>query len=223
MNLAIYSGYTGPGDRTHISYSPTGKYPAYFVSNNAAILDQAKNLGWLPIFLNNPEPVDDWSISTSQCKVIKITPSAHDKLRDYDYLYYTDDKMGVDDSRMEQFVDSLGDNAYALRRHPWNPPNILYELAESLEQKRYYYIREKLFEYISREVGSGHGLNSKIYWCSSVLRNMKHRDRLSIDDDWYESTLASGGLQDQISFFFTAQRYASSIVELPQDCDRHRS
>lgn len=221
MKLAIYSGYTGPGTHTNISYKPTGKYPAYFLTNNSSVLMQAQSLGWIPVFLEKPEPVNDYSISTAQCKLIKITPSAHSSLADYDYLYYTDDKMGIDDSRMGEFIDILGDCAYAMRDHPWNPTNILDELVESIPQPRYFNIRHKMVEYITKELNSGCSIESRLMWGSTVLRNMKHKDRLSIDNDWYESTQLGGGLQDQISFFFTAQRYRDSITNLlPMDCDR---
>lgn len=217
MKLAIYSGYTGMGYTRDIKYVPTEKYPCYFVTNNIAVETYVKKLGWIPIKFDAPLFTSNLSESSKQSKQFKIMPTTFKELHEYDYLYYTDDKVNLDDSRLPILVDYLGDSAYAIRKHFYNRPNVMYEFLESLAQPRYAEIYETLIKYISEEVDKGYKLNSNLYATGAILRNMRHSKTQNIDNDWYVGTQASGGLQCQISFFFTAQRYKNLIKEIPHD------
>lgn len=217
MKLAIYSGYTGMGYVRKIQKAPSEKYPCYFISNNIAIRSHVARLGWIPVEMDVPLHTTNLVESTRQSKIFKMLPSTFKELQEYDYLYYSDDKLKINDEKMQENVDVLGDGAYALLKHFYNPPNILHEFIESLSQPRYVEVYKQLVTFIANEVDNGLKLNSDLYATGVILRNMRHKETQNMDNYWYETTQISGGLQCQISFFFMAQKFKEFIRTLPEN------
>lgn len=215
MDIAIYSTYCGVTEK-HSNLMGSFKYPKYFVSNNGEVLEQRRQDGWSPIYL--PEPVvDDVSVSTRQAKIAKIRPEYFNELRKHDYILYVDDKVTLDESKIELAVKELEENnsALSLMLHPYLHGNVLFEYTESLFNRKYYEEQFKMAQFITEQTDLGKSLAGTNRATGILLRDNRHPDTENINKTW-ERLTAQCGLQCQISFFFTEKEF-NSISSLRSD------
>lgn len=216
INLAIYTTYCGVTKRKTFKEKTYSKYPSFFLSNSNEVLSQAEDLGWSPLFLDKLEPSSDPIISATQAKIAKVVPHQFAELSQFDFLLYLDDKVEIDESKIAELVENLESqqSPLAMRKHPFLPPNVLFECTEALLQKRYLMQKEMMLNYITEQLWSGLKVTAEhLYWTSVILRNMRHRDTIDINNMWYEH-IHKCGIECQVSFFFVAQRF-SNISLLP--------
>jgi hypothetical protein len=217
-NIAIYSTYCGPTANKTLVKKPSSLYPHFFYSNNRDVLIQAMDLGWTALFLNEMPIYDDPVASALQSKLVKATPHLFPDLQGFDYLFYVDDKLVFDENRLENLVYEMVRNRspLAIRKHPFPPPNVLYEFTLSLDQPRYYAQRVQMIDYITEQLESGLKVVAKNrYWTSAILRDMTHPDTPKINEMWLEH-IQKCGIQCQVSFFFVAQHFPN-ITLLPDN------
>jgi hypothetical protein len=215
--LAVVSAYCGTTSlATFKPGSVNSHYPHYFASNNEDILAQAVQAGYKPIYMNC-EVSDDPILSCYQAKLPKIVPHKFKLFCQYEFLLWKDDKVLVDMSRIDEFIGLLNYQhmSMALRPHDFLSGNILLEFAESMHQERYKQQRQQYVSYLADEFENGAALQCQMYWCSVILRNMRHPDSIKISNLWWEH-MNRCGIQDQISFDVVAQKFAS-IMLLPPD------
>jgi hypothetical protein len=192
-------------------------FPHFFISNNIEILEVVKNVGWTPIFLEG-EISDDPVISATQAKIAKAVPNRFEELSNFDWLFYKDDKINFDVNRLDEFISLLNENnsPIGIRKHPFLPPNVLYEHITAHGIPRYAAQLDKIIQYITTEVKNGYKLDCEnLYWTSAILRNNKHPDVNKINETWYEH-ISRCGIECQISFHFIAQQFPN-IVLLPDN------
>lgn len=215
-NLAVYTTYCGTNQNTTFCGKHYTNYPSYFISNNQGALETAEQKGWIPLYLEGYEPVDDPIISATQAKVAKALPHRFPELAEYDFLFYSDDKYKISEELIPGLAASLRANRspLAMKHHPWLPANVLYEYTESLFQKRYCDQRQMMMEYITSQLREGLKLEAKNHYTTMcILRDMRHPDAQNINEAWF-SHIGQCGIECQISFFFIAQLF-QDITLLP--------
>ena len=217
LNLAIYSTFCGSEkNSTFNSNIVSDKYEHYFISNNEKILNKAIKSGWIPIYLNR-KVSEDLNISAFQSKFAKSMPHKFNQIKNYDYTFYTDDKLIPNIERIENSIDKIKktNSSMGIRSHPFLKNNILFEFGESMLQTRYKVEWVKTVKYINSEIKKGYKLETDMYWTSAILRNMKHKDINLINEKWYNH-IKRCGIQCQISFNFISQKF-DTIRTLPDD------
>lgn len=215
-NLAVYTTYCGTNKNTTFCGKRYLNYPSYFISNNKDALQSAEQKGWIPLYLDIYEPVDDPIVSATQAKFAKALPHRFPELAEYDFLFYADDKYKISEELIPGLAASLRANKspMAMKHHPWLPPNVLYEYTESLFQKRYCDQRQMMMDYITSQLQQGLKVVSKNHYTTMcILRDMRHPDMQNINDTWF-SHIQQCGIECQISFFFVAQIF-QNITLLP--------
>jgi hypothetical protein len=215
-NLAIYTTFCGTSENFTFSARRYTNYPSYFISNNTDVLKTAEQGGWVPLFLEGGEPVNDPIISATQAKFAKALPHRFPELEKYDFLFYVDDKYKIAEVLIPGLAASLRANRspMAMKHHPWLPPNVLYEYTESLFQKKYCDQRQRMMDYIASQLREGLKIESKFHYATGcILRDMRHPDTKTINEVWF-SHIQQCGIECQISFFFTAQLFPN-ITLLP--------
>jgi hypothetical protein len=176
----------------------------------------AKARGWIPIFLELTLSTNR-VLSAQQSKVPKALPHIFPALKHYDFLFYVDDKITFNASKVYQLTESwvLRKHALMIREHPSITKNILNEFAAAMIQPRYQSQRDQVVDYIDKQIKSGLELRvDRLFWTSAILRNMGHVETALINEDWYAAILECG-IECQVSFDFIAQKY-TSIASLPQ-------
>ena len=219
LNLAVISSYCGTTSNATFNQIPIkSSYPHYFASNNDEVLALAVKANYIPIYLDL-EISECPILSCYQAKALKIIPHTFNELEKYNYLFWRDDKISINLSRMHEFVRLVDkdNSSMALRSHDFLHGNVLFELTEAMDQERYRRQRHKYIAYVTEEVRKGYKLETQTYRCGAILRNMKHPDTIKINDLWWEH-INRCGIEDQISFDFIAQRF-DSITKLPQDLE----
>ena len=215
--FAVYSAFFGESNaKTYNKTNINQNFDHFFISNNHNILKTVADNGWQPIFLDLPVSKNR-ILSAQQSKIPKALPHLFPALNNYDAHLYIDDKLKFDASQMYQFSKELIKNnqSMMIREHPSITNNILNELAVAMIQPRYQAQREQIVAYIDNQIRQGLRLSAnRLYWTSAIIRNTKHIETNTINEDWYEAIL-NCGIECQISFDFIAQKYYS-ISCLPQ-------
>lgn len=209
-NTAVYSTYFGSNKNITFNTHPVDtKYPHYFISNNLYLLNKSLQSGWVPLYHNLPIS-EDSIISASQAKVPKTLPHLYNELRNYKYLLYKDDKVGIDYSVIDTYTDIISTKKYSmgLNKHPWLSENILLEFLESQGQERYAKQKYQIIDYIDEQVRSGLRLKSQMFQTGIIYRDMEHPDTIKIGTEWLNH-IKKCGIECQISFDFVAQKYTS--------------
>ncbi len=221
--LAIYSTFCGSSNNiAWVIERLSGMYPCFMYSNNAEYLQKAAAQGWTPILLTQyTPPSHDVVVSATQAKYAKSRPELLPELQGFDYLFYLDSKVYVDETRIAGYVQAMTerDSPIAIRAHPflsakvWDEYNLAMKLPRYAEQKdmAQAYITWRLSDPAFRAEGPSLGH----YWTSAILRNMRHGDICRINEMW-ASDIAKCGIECQVSFFFVAQTIPNLLV-LPQD------
>ena len=221
LNLAVISAYCGnTSNATFNKIQIKSNYPHFFASNNEEVLAMAVKANYIPIYLDL-EISDCPILSCYQAKAPKVIPHTFKELKKYDYLFWKDDKISINTYRMPEFVRLLDkDNScMAVRAHYFLFGNILFELTEAMHQERYRQQRHKYIEYITEEIRKGGKLESQLYACGAILRNMRHPETIKVNELWWEH-INRCGIEDQISFAFVAQRF-DSLTQLPYNLENN--
>lgn len=217
-SVAVYTTYCGTTQNATFNpkFVSREPYPHFIISNNQEILERAISVGWKALFLDL-EISDNPIISASQAKIGKAIPNIFKKIMDFDYIFYKDDKMDVDLSKIPSYIHYMNQtrSSILIRPHPFLTENILYEFSEAMLQARYRAQRDKIIAYMSEEIKNGHKLECQLYATGAILRNTKHPDTEKINRLWYDHILRCG-IECQISFDFIAQSF-DSINLLPSD------
>jgi len=215
-NLAIISTYCGETSKKTFKPIHYRKYPSYFFSNNNEILSKANQFGWNSIKLDQFEKTEDRLISSQQAKYVKVVPHLIPELAEYDYLLYLDDKVNVDENRIETFISDLKnkESILSIRFHDFLPNNVLFEFAEGQKQKRNEMQRDQIVKYLMSKLEQGYKFDSQLYWTSAILRDMRHPKIRDLNNRWYED-IQQCGIHCQISFLFIAQEFGN-IGVLPE-------
>lgn len=217
-NLAIYSVYFGPTNKSSFSQRGHSIYPSYFFSNNKEILSIAKSKGWIPVYIDNQALVDDEIISSMQSKTAKAAPQLFSQLTKYDYLFYIDDKYVIREDLIPNLVLKLNEqNApIGMKQHRFLSPSVYAEYNESLKQPRYFAQKDKMSAYINQQILEGMPTEANIHFeTGCILRNMKHADCNKVNYLWLDH-INKCGTECQVSFFFVARRFPNILV-LPID------
>ena len=216
-DFGVYSTFFGDSNaKTFNKTEVNQKFDHFFISNNKQILNMATDRGWHPIYLDLAIS-NNRVLSAQQSKIPKALPHFFPALKNYDSLFYIDDKVSFNATKMYHQSQILIQKKQALmmREHPSLKHNILNELSVAMIQPRYQSQREQTVAYITDQIKQGRDLNVKsLYWTSAILRNMTHPDTIRIGESWYEAIL-SCGIECQISFDFVAQDYKSILLMPP--------
>lgn len=210
-HLAVFSTFCGP--TRSMSLSMPAKdigVDFFFISNNEKCLKRASQLGWIPFFLDIGV-YDDPIISAHQAKIAKALPHFFSFLQSYDKLFYMDDKFhfSSDFIRALDKIEVKTNYSFVVSYHRFLAKNILFELAEAMGQPRYFSQRERSVTFITRRLEEGLQLNVEhLYETGLILRNLRHPEVNTINEDWYQSILECG-IECQLSFDFIAQKYSS--------------
>jgi len=222
--IAIYTTYCGNFERATFNAQQINKeIPHYFISNNLQVLDAAKLVGWIPVKLDIPVSTD-FATSSEQAKIAKAMPQVFTELQPYRWLFYKDDKISIDYTKLGSHIIAVSErnNAIGLRIHNglvnglFANSNILYEFAEGMLQARYYYQRNRIIKYITDQIKLGKQLNTQVYWTSFILRDQNHPQTNQFNCEWFDG-IQQCGAECQISFDFVAQQFSDSITILPQN------
>jgi hypothetical protein len=90
-------------------------------------------------------------------------------------------------------------------------------------QPRYKFSHDEMVRYMEEEAALGYPVHGMRHLQSSfIIYNMNHPDTLTIQNMWKEHTDRLGGLMCQISFYFVAQRFPTSVQEYTLDWQMHR-
>jgi hypothetical protein len=220
-SIAIYTTFCGIKElATFNSTLITSTIPHYFISNNIDIIKKVNDIGWTPIYLNQPVS-SDIAKSSEQAKIAKAMPQVFCELTQYRWLIYKDDKIDFDYTKINSYINALLAKDYflGLRSYPAHvnfPNNILYEFAEAMLQQRYYYQRDRIINYITNQIQLGKQLTSQLYWTSFIIRDQQHQLTNKFNCDWFDSIQLCGA-ECQISFDFVSQDYSNKIFILPQN------
>ena len=215
IDLAVITAYCGTTSNATFDQIPIKSiYPHYFASNNEEVLALAVKANYIPIYLDleiSECPV----LSSYQSKALKVIPHTFKELEKYSYLFWKDDKLPINLSRMHEFVRLLDkeNSAMALRGHKVLHGNILFELTAAMNQERYRRERHRYITYITEELQNGGQLETQLYMTGAILRNMRHPEIIKINELWWEH-INRCGIECQISFNFVAQKF-KSITLLP--------
>jgi hypothetical protein len=215
INLAVYSTFCGSTkNKTFTPHPIESIYPHFFISNNEDILSESSRSGYTPIYLAlkvSNDPV----LSAHQAKIPKAVPHLIKSIAEFEFLFYKDDKIIINATRMGEFVKLLteNDSAMAVRPHPFLKGNILYEFGEAMLQSRYKSQWAKNVTYITKELANGANLECQMYATGAILRNMRHADTNQINATWLQH-INRCGIECQISFDIIAQKF-KSITLLP--------
>jgi hypothetical protein len=217
LNLAFYTYFIGSDDNPafKIPVIPSLKYKCYYYTNNKTILEQIKKTDWIPVFIDIIT-TDDIYESNMIGKHIKSMPHLYKEIKDYDYLCFLDSKVvELSETFIENYIQKyfINDNyALLIRQHPeigesaWNEYNF------SMIQWRYANQRERYRKYIKNQLSKGFYDKTKYHCITSfLLRNMKHKKLIELNETWYNHILECG-IQCQISFFFVKQLFPDCIL-----------
>jgi len=222
--IAIYTTYCGNISAATFNAQKINKeIPHYFISNNLEVLDAAKLVGWIPVKLDIPVSSDS-AISSEQAKIAKTMPQVFTELQSYRWLFYKDDKISIDYTKLNDHIVAVSEHnsAIGLRIHRdlvnklFANTNILYEFCEAMLQPRYYQQRDRIIKYITDQVELGKQLNSQLYWTSFILRDQTHPQINHFNCEWFDGVQQCGA-ECQISFDFIAQKFSDSITILPHN------
>ena len=216
-NLAVYSTYCGTLKNLTFCARSYDNYPAYFLTNNPEVLPIAASNDWIPLLIEGMEPSDDPIVSATQAKFAKALPHRFEVLKQFDFLFYVDDKYKLSEIIIPGLAASMRANQspIAMRLHPWLKPNVLYEYTESLFQKRYLDQRQMMIEYMTAQLNAGLKVEADRHFSTyCILRDMRHPNIATINETWYEHIQACG-IECQVSFFFVAQMF-KNITILPE-------
>jgi hypothetical protein len=217
--LAVYTTYCGTfKNKTMHLNRICSIIPHYFVSNNLDVPCLALDLGYIPVHLD-VEVSDDPILSAYQAKIVKVLPHTIKPLNSFKFLFYKDDKILIDPSRIKEFMNILveNDGSLAIRPHNLFSGNLLYEFGAAMGHDRYRDEWDQSINYITEELRNGASLECQMYMTGVILRNMSHPDTISINDLWWQHVCRCG-IECQISFDIVAQRYRS-IVMLPMNLE----
>ena len=217
-HVAVYSTYFGSNQSlTFNKQFVDPNFDHYFISNNLSLLQNVEKLGWMPIHISLPISRNR-ILSAQQSKIPKALPHIFEELNQYQYVFYKDDKIDFDTSLLPSLIKKMESEnaALSIRLHPDLTSNVLNEFAVAMHQHRYEAQRGQMVEYISKKVAEGYSLKvDHMFWTSAILRNLKHPDTITINEDWYQNILDCG-IECQLSFDFVAQKYGC-IIEMPQN------
>ncbi len=221
--LAIYSTFCGSNNNIAcVVERLSGMYPCFMYSNNAEYLEKAAAQGWTPILLTQyTPPSHDDVVSATQAKYAKSSPELLPELQGFDYLFYLDSKVYLDETRIAGYVQAMTarDCPIAIRAHPFLPAKVWDEYNEAMKKHRYAVQKDMAHAYITWRLSDpafraeGPGLGH--YATGAILRNMRHGDICRINEMW-ASDIAKCGIACQVSFFFVAQTIPNLLV-LPQE------
>ena len=217
LNLAFYTYFYGSDNNPAFmipDIPSSSKYNFFYYTNNQTMFAQLKNTKWIGIFHNKPTN-DDHIESCMVGKHIKSMPHEYNELKDYDYLCFFDSKSyEINIKLVENHINRFFINknyALLLREHSFINSYIWNEYEESMKQYRYTLESEKYKKYILNQIDNGFDdITEYHYTCSLLLRNMKHKKMIEINNTWYDH-IQECGIQDQISFFFVKQLYEDFI------------
>lgn len=234
-SLAFYTCFIGSKNNKAyvIPKIPSENYDCYFYTNNKELISELNGTKWIPIYCNE-EPSEEVYESNMMAKKYKVLPHKLKELSKYDYTCYFDTKIekkmvwgkqfhlgSLNDEKIEKVIrDNMSDfdKCYMLLVHHNLGPNIYDEFSDSMEQERYRGQKDKIIKYIQSKLIYntgilGHCLSTKEspHYCNGfILRNMNDPITKKIDETWYLN-IQECGIQDQISFFFVKQFFATKI------------
>lgn len=222
LNLSFYTYFYGSNDNPayKIPELPSTKYKCYYFTNNNSIIDKLKDTGWIGVYDNKPTN-DDLIESNMVGKRLKAMPQEYNELQSYDYLCFLDSKLGkVNEDFVEKMIDTYfikQDYALLLRKHHFINDNVWNEYNESMKQERYIMEKEKYKKYIQKQLDASLSENTDQHCqCNLLIRNMKHRTMIDINNTWYQH-IQDCGIQDQISFFFVKQLFNDYILPFTEN------
>jgi hypothetical protein len=221
-DLAFYAYYYYPDDSDN-RYKKlpiiNTTYKCYFFTNNYNFYNELKEtapIQWTIIY-------DDVKIETENegnmlGKYLKALPHKNNYLRKHDYLCYIDTTFPeINVSYVELIIDSCfikKNLILALRTHDFIFNSVWFEFAASMTQKRYRDDRDKYYKYINDKINEGFKDTTTMHARTGyIIRNMKHKDVISLNEKWYEEIMKCG-IQCQISFFFVKQLFYEEIFFL---------
>jgi hypothetical protein len=178
------------------------------------MLQLLERSNWIGIFVDSPT-TDDLIESNALGKRVKTSPHMYSELREYSYTCFLDSKSAKIN---ELFVEDIirccfieREYAMLLREHWFIPGSVWKEFNASMQQERYRIESERYRVYIDKQIKAGLSATTTHHCaCGLLIRNMKHSMMNAINELWYEH-IQECGIQDQISFFFVKQRFASYI------------
>lgn len=221
LNLAFYTYFYGNDDNSSfiVTKLPTKNYDCYYYTNNLNLIKKLENTGWIVIYDNIPIN-DDLIKSTMDGKKIKIMPHKYEKLNNYDYLCFYDNKNNtINVSFVENIIKKYfieNNFALAMQKHPFltDSKHILdeFSVTVSTNQERYNRELHLYAQYILNQVfvNNYNEYVDTYVCCTYLIRNMRHPIINILNETYYEH-IKECGIQDQISFFFARQKFEEYI------------
>lgn len=91
--------------------------------------------------------------------------------------------------------------------------SVIDEYEISCTQNRYQIQKNQIYDYILSKNNDKIPIvdeNKKFFWCTNLIYNMKNENTTNILDEWYNETMRTGIIQDQILFHFIYQQNKTS-------------
>jgi hypothetical protein len=230
MNLAFYTCYYGSSNGNssfRVPALPSTTYHCYYFTNNADIFVQLKSTEWIAVFDDKPVS-EDLTISATQAKHIKSCPHKYSELKDYDYLFYFDNKLSLKVGRIEYLIQycfqqenfalvTTEHQTISCKKKKRDYVSIWDEFKAAMPQPRYSIQRDKILDYIKTQSENGLSLTAKDHYKTGLLlRNMKHEKINKLNETWY-SHIEECGIDCQLSMFFVRQLFQEFVYMTPME------
>jgi hypothetical protein len=232
LKLAFYVYFYGSDNHEYffIPEVPFINYNCYYITNNINLFEKLKNTRWIGVF-DDIITIEDIIESNLAGKKVKSVPESFFELSKYDYLCYLDTKYlnkNSSNDEIRQQNENIIKNyineffikqnyALVLPLHPFiKSKNVWSEFNESMCHYRYRIERNNYINYINQQINSGLKEETEYHYTTCfLLRNMKHNKIHEINNTWYEHIMLCG-IQCQIAFFFSKQKYNEYIYHILQ-------
>jgi hypothetical protein len=216
--LAYYTCFFGGKNNCSflIPHLPSNEYDCYYFTNNIEIYNGLQKTKFIPILVENVPIFENENKDTMSSKSYRCNPFDVEILRNYDYICWFDNKLKVFDDKVEELIydmDNLNKSIMFIN-HPYTKEykSIWDEFNISMSYTKYKNEEEKYKKYINKKLNQDkYSDNNVEFLCGGFNIRKNNQESRDFGLDWYENILDCG-IQDQISLYFVAQDYRSSIL-----------
>ena len=213
--VAFVTGYTGHSTNANIPVVPS-RGNSFFINNLDALAERAHAEGWVPVHIDmGTIDLLDYVQTTMAGKPMKVFPQTFvPNGTQYDFVVWFDNKFNVNVKGTFDVVHAWDPvHAVVMHKHPFLCCGADLEFMESMKQDRYLKQKHQYLKYIAEEQVQGFPVHGERHFQTGfIVYNLHHEDTQSIQSMWM-GHIHRCGIQCQISMYFVAQRFPTSIGE----------
>lgn len=210
-NLLIVSGYFGV--KSNLEVRPPGIGTSYFFANAKETLAEAELLGWSPVDVSSMMPLSsDEMVSSIQSKWLKFLGFLSDFPEFSDRtMIYADHKNQLTPNSVARLLKNLRGNAkVVVRHHAEYRDNVMMEVAEAWEQRRYAQNMPQTLEWIHERARGGDKFRTRVPNTGVLLWTPTIEAR-ALASEIYGEILRLGQPECQIIWSMVSQRHKRHI------------